>query len=342
MQPITVQTHANISLIKYWGKRDEHLFLPTKSSICTALSELTTTTTIARSESNSDEITINWQTAPEQSQTKIVNFINLFRKTYDIKEYFSINTHNNFPTAAGLASSSSGFAALALALNAFCKLNLTNNQLSILARQGSGSACRSIFGGFVVWHKGNKPDGSDSYAAQIFRPEYWPEFRILVVVIRNDAKKVSSREGMRITTDTSPSYQSWLTKSAQRIPLMIDALKNKNIEAVGELTEADWADMQQTMLDSSPQLDYWTPASHAVMKSVQTLRSSGYPCYFTTEAGPNVKVICLEKDVDSIKNTIQSIDGVLDIITCKVAENPIITTESTFETLKYPSMEQRI
>ena len=327
MQSVTVQTHANISLIKYWGKRDEILFLPTKSSLCIALSELTTTTSITDAASDQDEISINWQTAPEASRKKIVDFITLFRTMYGIKQVFSITTHNNFPTAAGLASSSSGFAALALALNAFCNLNLSEQELSVLARQGSGSACRSVCGGFITWHKGQNVLGTDSYAEQTFNAQHWPEFRILVIVVRNDAKKVSSREGMRITTDTSPSYQTWLSNSAQRMPLMVNAIEKKDFEQVGELATADWTDMEQTMLDSQPQLDYWTPTSREVMRTIQTLRSAGVPCYFTTEAGPNIKLICLEENVQTIMKTLQCIDGVLSIIPCKVAEAPIVTIQ---------------
>jgi len=325
MQSVTVKTHANISLIKYWGKRDEVLFLPTKSSLCIALSELTTTTSITQAAGDQDEISINWQVTTEISHKKIIDFLTLFRTLYGIKQFFAITTHNNFPTAAGLASSSSGFAALALALNAFSKLNLSEKELSILARQGSGSASRSVCGGFITWHRGENELGTDSYAEQTFDAQHWPEFRVLVIVVRNDAKKVSSREGMRITTSTSPSYQTWLTNSAQRMPLIVEAIRNKNLHEVGELAEADWAEMQQTMLDSQPQLDYWTPTSRDVMQAIKTLRSAGIPCYFTTEAGPNVKLICLENNVQTIIKTLREIDGVLDIIACKVAQAPIVT-----------------
>ena len=325
MQSATVQTHANISLIKYWGKRDEQLFLPTKNSLCIALSELTTTTTIAYAPGTEDTVSFNWQAAPEISRTNIIAFMNFFRQRYGVQRHFALQTHNNFATAAGLASSSSGFAALAMALSSLCKLDLPRNEISILARHGSGSACRSVVGGFMVWHKGEKTDGTDSYAEQIFPETHWPEFRILVVVIRNDAKNVSSRKGMTITTNTSPSYQSWLEKSEVRYRTIIGAIKNKKFDEVGTIAEADWKDMEQTMLDSSPILDYWTSASRAVMKEVQSLRLAGIPCYFTTEAGPNIKIICLDDVAEKIKTQLLTMSGVLDVITCKVAGEPVVS-----------------
>jgi len=325
MQQVTVQTNANVALIKYWGKRNEQLFLPTKTSLSVALSGLTTTTTIRNTLEKHDLISFI-SGISESSHKKIIDFIDFFRARYSIKQFFAVTTHNNFPTAAGLASSASGFAALALALNAQCKLNLSEQELSVLARYGSGSACRSIYGGFVVWHKGEKQDGSDSYAEQLFDHNHWPELRILVIVVKNDEKKISSRNGMRITTNTSPSYKNWLSHSEQRVILIIKAIEKKDFELVGTLAQADWTGMQQTMLDAQPQLDYWTTVSHDVMHAVKQLRATGVSCYFTTDAGPNVKLICLDKDIPIITRTIKTIRGVLDTIECTIGQAPIINT----------------
>lgn len=323
MKIVKIQTHANISLNKYWGKRDEKLFLPTKNSLTVSLSELTTTTFIQKIDSQQEDlITLNGNPATENHKQKIVDFLNLFRKKFNIQSHFSILTHNNFPTAAGLASSSSGFSALALGLNQICNLGLSKKELSILARQGSGSACRSIYGGFVLWHKGQRADGLDCYAEQIFDHNHWPELRIIVVVVENQQKFLSSREGMQMTVATSKSYQSWLEKSEQRLPKLINAITNKDFTTVGKLAQEDWADMQKTMLDTKPQLNYWTPTSNKVINKVKKFCENNIECYFTTEAGPNLKILCLENNQDIIKNEIAKIGGVMQLITCKIAANP--------------------
>ncbi len=330
MKTVKIQTHANISLNKYWGKRDEKLFLPTKSSLTISLSELKTITFIQQFEceylgrENQDSIFINGIAAANLHRQKIVEFLNFFRQKYGIKKYFNISTINNFPTAAGLASSSSGFAALALGIDKVCNLNLNKKELSILARHGSGSACRSISGGFMLWYKGEKTDGSDSYAEQIFDHTHWPELCILVVIVRNQTKFIGSREGMSMTVATSQYYNTWLKKSAQRLPLLINAIAKKEFTSVGQLAQDDWQDMQQTMLDTKPQLNYWTTESYKVMNTIITLCNKGIECYFTTEAGPNLKVLCLENNKDKVKNELEKISGIIQIIQCKVAPNPKI------------------
>jgi diphosphomevalonate decarboxylase len=263
------------------------------------LPELTTTTII--SESEKDEIVF-----ANGNVKNIQNFLNLFRKIYGIKKYFRIQTSNNFPTAAGLASSSSGFAALAKGLDKICGLNLRKKELSILARQGSGSACRSIYDGFVLWHKGEKSDGLDSYAQQLFAQNYWPEFCVLIVVVDQNEKKISSRQAMQITTKTSPFYKSWLQDSQKRIPKMIDAIKKKDFSVVGQLAQMDCLGMHKTIQTSVPSINYWQQTTLKVMKAVKSLRKNGLECFFTIDAGPNVKILCLKKDALEIKKRIKA------------------------------------
>lgn len=337
MKTVKIQTHANISLNKYWGKRDEKLFLPTKSSLTFSLSELKTTTFIEKLEckdlerADQDIIYLNGSAATDFHKQKIVAFLNLFRQKYNIKDYFKISTGNNFPTAAGLASSSSGFAALALGLNQVCNLELSKKELSILARQGSGSACRSIAGGFMLWHKGEKSDGSDCYAEQLFDNTHWPELCILVIVVNDQTKLIDSRDGMKMTVATSQSYNSWLEKSAQRLPLLINAIAKKDFTTVGQLAQDDWQDMQQTMLDTKPKLNYWTTESYKVINTINKLCRQGTECYFTTEAGPNLKVLCLENNQNKIKMELAKISGIIQIIQCKVASDPKIEILHTKE-----------
>lgn len=337
MKIVKIQTHANISLNKYWGKRDEKLFLPTKSSLTISLSELKTTTFIQKLSklnffpesnknlaNNQDVIYINGTQPLDIHRQKILVFLNFFRRQYGIKDFFKISTTNNFPTAAGLASSSSGFAALALGLDKVCNLGLGKKELSILARQGSGSACRSIEGGFVLWHKGIALDGNDSYAEQIFDHTHWHELCIIVVVVKTQTKFIGSREGMRMTVSTSKYYNTWLEKSAQRLPLLIRAIEKRDFTTIGQLTQNDWQDMQQVMLDTTPQLNYWTEESYKVINTIRKLCQKGLECYFTTEAGPNIKVLCLENNQNKIRSELEKISGIIQIIPCKIASNPTI------------------
>ena len=298
MEKITVQACANIALIKYWGKRDEDLFLPTKSSLSISLPNLQTTTSIQDNTANNcDDIIINNKSVSSSVYSKTISFLDKFRKLYNIKNYFKINTQNNFATAAGLASSSSGLAALSLALDKFCKLNLSKQELSILARQGSGSACRSIYDGFVLWHKGVSPDGSDSYAQQLFDQNYWPEFKIFTAVVSDKQKPISSRIAMQQTIKTSSYYNDWLIESEARIPKMIEAIKKRDFHTVGMLAQEDCLGMHKAMQLSKPSINYWLPETLEVINKIKDLQQSGVNCYFTIDAGPNVKVICLDRDL---------------------------------------------
>lgn len=319
---VSVTTTANIALIKYWGKRDERLMLPAKSSLSVGLSELTTTTTFEHAEHDSIQASELHQPHFEK---KIIHFVNEFRRDYDIDQPIKITTHNHFPTAAGLASSASGFAALALGLNKLFDLKLSNQELSQRARLGSGSAARSIFGGFVVWHKGNLANDSDCFAEQLFEANHWLTLRILVVVVDASIKKMSSRDGMRLTVATSPSFNTWCAESEERISAMHQAIAARDLKQVGMLAEADWYGMYKAMRDTQPPLEYLSDSSWVVIKTVQHLRATGTPCYFTTDAGPNVKILCEEQDTEIIEQTLMALNEVKNIIRNCVACEPIIT-----------------
>lgn len=333
MNKIKVQANANIALIKYWGKRDEDLFLPTKSSLSTTLFGLQTITSIEKIDSKQivtlnsfqgpldfyrDEVFVDQKPADQKSFANIVRFLDLFRKKYGIKDFFKIETENKFPTAAGLASSASGFAALAYGLNKICEINLDLKELSILARQGSGSACRSLHGGFVIWHKGKKNDGSDSYAQQLFDQNFWPEFCVLVVVVCTQEKKISSRSAMQNSVKTSSFYPRWLQGSQARIPKLIKAIEQKDFDLVGQLAQEDCLGMHKTIQTSVPSINYFQDATLQVIETVKKLQSNGISCFFTIDAGPNVKVLCLKKDLDKIKDILKQVSGVQQIIECSV------------------------
>lgn len=308
----TAQAHANIALIKYWGKRDEKLFLPTKSSLSISLPQLITTTHITQNTNHPSNVFIlNGKELGGKEHEKLQKFVDLFRAHYVPpsglnptagcpKKHLLVHSENSFPTAAGLASSASGFAALAKSLNNFYGLNLPPRELSVLARQGSGSASRSIQEGFVIWHKGAKPDGTDSFAEQLYPPTHWPELCVLVCMIDTNKKKISSRTAMQQTVNTSPLYHEWVTRSEKRIEPMIEAIKTRNFCSLGELAEADALEMHACMRTTTPSINYFLPETHKAITLAQQLRARGTPCYVTIDAGPNVKIITLKSHVSEI------------------------------------------
>ncbi len=321
---VTITTHPNIALIKYWGKRNEQLFLPTKSSLSVGLEALTTTTTIDISSTETDEITINGQ-RPSQAHTQpILDFLKI--TGINNRPPLAITTTNSFPTAAGLASSASGFAALALGLNHFFSLNLSPHELSALARRGSGSACRSLFGGFVVWHRGHRPDGSDSFAEQLLPASHWPTFRIIVAIVAQEPKKISSRTAMQNSVTTSPIYEKWVEASESRLDRMHRAILDKNFELVGQLAEQDCIGMHKTMHTSQPPVNFLLPATANIMQQVTDLRTKlGIPCYFTIDAGPNVKILCQEHDDAIIMEHLRKMPQIIQCIVSSIAGHPYIT-----------------
>ena len=210
-----------------------------------------------------------------------------------------METKNEVPTAAGLASSASGFAALALALNAFFGWNLDRRQCSILARLGSGSACRSVYQGFVRWQRGERDDGSDSYAVPL--DESWPTLRLAALLLSSDEKPLSSGEAMRQTVATSPEYAFWPRRVAEDMEAVLSALRRRDFFAFGTAVERNALAMHSTMQASVPPVCYWTEKTREAMKTIQRARESGLEVYFTMDAGPNVKLLFLQSSMPQMK-----------------------------------------
>ena len=201
---------SRIALIKYWGKRDERLFLPTNSSVSMTLDGLYTETAVTFDPAlDADAFTLNGTPGVGKEAAQVYAFLDKVRALAGITTRARVASENHVPTAAGLASSASGFAALAAAASQAAGLNLAPDALSRLARQGSGSACRSIFGGFVTWRMGEREDGLDSHGVPLAPADHWP-LRMLVTVLEDAPKPVKSRDGMRETVRTSPFYPGWL------------------------------------------------------------------------------------------------------------------------------------
>lgn len=286
---VTAFAPSNIALCKYWGKRDVELNLPLNSSLSISLGHLGSHTRISHSDSGGDVILLNTkeQALDSSFSRKILDFIALFRRTQPLP--LIIDTRNNIPTAAGLASSASGFAALMLALNDFFDLQLDKPTLSAFARMGSGSASRSVFSGFVRWDMGEQSDGMDSVASQL--DSHWPCFCIGLIKVSSVQKPVDSRSGMARTIKTSNLYASWPAQASADLLSIEAAIKNKNFSDLGQSAENNALSMHATMMSSWPPLVYWLPESLAVMHKIWQLRSDGIAVYFTMDAGPNLKLL---------------------------------------------------
>lgn len=218
-------------------------------------------------------------------------------KKADCPWYATVESQNFVPTAAGLASSASGLAALAGACSEALDLNLSEQELSRLARRGSGSACRSIYGGFAEWHQGTD---ETSFATQVPSNGWEEELSMIFILINAQAKEVSSREGMRRTVETSSFYPGWLSATASDLVKMKQAIAEKDFTALGETTEANALKMHGTTLAAEPPFTYWSSESLRAMECVRILRKKGLACYFTMDAGPNVKVLCQKQEEQTI------------------------------------------
>ncbi len=312
----TAIANANIALVKYWGKRDEKLILPTNSNISMTCDGLTTTTTVEFSEKYKYDVVIINDEELLKDKEAVIAHLNLIRKRAGTKLKAKMVSKSNFPVAAGLASSASGFAALTVAACSAAGLKLSERELSILSRRGSGSASRSICEGFVEWHKGSKQDGSDSFAETIAIKNHWPEFRMITTIVTESRKKTSSRAGMSQTVKTSPYYDGWLKTIDGDLKEVRDGIKNRDFNAVGLCAEQNCLKMHATMMTTKPSIIYWHPATMEIMRSVMAWREQGISCYFTIDAGPNVKVMCLEKDARKINGMLSGLESVKKTITC--------------------------
>ena len=328
----TAKANSNIALIKYWGKRNSELILPMNSSISMTLSRLFTTTTVEFNDSlKQDEVNLNEKDLEFGAEkNSVIAFLNLIRKKAKINSFARVASSNNFPTAAGLASSASGFAALALSASTAAELKLNEKDLSILARQGSGSASRSVLGGFVEWLKGRKEDGSDSYAKQLFDESHWPEFRMLTTIVETEEKKVKSRAGMSQTMKTCALYNGWLDSVHEDLISMKKGLKDKNFSLVGETAELNALKMHATMISTDPPIIYWNSSTMNIIHAVHSWREEGMECFFTIDAGPNVKVMCLQKDEKELTSRLKKIQGVKDLIACSPGKKAELIQEHLF------------
>ncbi|WP_181190300.1 diphosphomevalonate decarboxylase [Bombilactobacillus bombi] len=303
MTTTTTTAHTNIALIKYWGKKDEHLHLPYTDSLSLTLDGYYSVTTTSFIQAPNDQIFINHHPASPEFFSRTEKFLNLIRKINHSSQKIEVKTDNFVPTAAGLASSASGFAALAGSLAKLFQMSLTKTELSALARLGSGSATRSIFGGFVQWHQGH--NSQTSIAEPILEKPTFP-IRLLSVVINNQAKKISSTTGMQQAVATSPFYPQWPHIVQQDLQHILKAIKNQDLEQIGAIAEANCLAMHALNWSARPAFSYFEDTTYQVIEAVKKLRQRGYLAYYTIDAGPNVKIITTSKDLLPIKEYLQT------------------------------------
>lgn len=298
------RAHTNIALIKYWGKANKELIIPMNNSLSLTLDAFYTETTVTFSkEFTTDTFYLDQILQDDKGTKKVSQFLDLVRNIAEIDLFATVESQNFVPTAAGLASSASGLAALAGACNTALKLNLSKTELSRLARRGSGSACRSIYGGFVEWEKGE--DDLTSFATPVPSDRWEEELAMIFILINDRQKDVSSRDGMECTVATSAFYDGWLQTSPLDLQTAKEAIAAKNFEQLGHVTEANGLKMHATTLGATPPFTYWSPDSLRAMDRVREIRQMGLPCYFTMDAGPNVKVFCQKKDVQAILSQLE-------------------------------------
>ncbi|WP_280487700.1 diphosphomevalonate decarboxylase [Nocardia farcinica] len=308
--------HPNIALIKYWGKRDETAVLPVTASLSLTVNIFPTTTAVALIDGPADIVTLDGKPASGPALARVVRFLDLVRARAGRADRVMVISVNSGPTGAGLASSASGFAALAAAAATVFGLDRDARSLSRLARRGSGSACRSIFGGFAVWHAGEglgEAGDLGSYAEPVEDGGLDPA--LVVAVVDAAAKAVSSREAMRRTRATSPLYGAWAASSATDLTRMRAALARGDLAEVGEIAERNALGMHATMLAARPAIRYLSPHSLAVLDRVLALRAEGVPAYTTMDAGPNVKILCARADAARVASAVRAVG---DFVTTRI------------------------
>lgn len=306
--PVTVEAPINIAFIKYWGKREggEKLILPTNDSFSITLSTKpfrSKTSVVLRDDLEEDTLILNGEKTDMHNTPRIQSVLSYLRNTCPDelrKKRAYIVSENNFPTAAGMASSASGYCALAAAL---ARAFQSSANVSLLARLGSGSACRSAFGGFVVWHKGEKSDGSDCVATQFVDESYWPEMQILCAVLQSDRKDTSSTAGMQQSLRTSPLMAKRISTSVpERMQAVSKAIKARDFSAFAEIAMSESDDLQEICATTQPRIQYATDDSYAMIRLVKAYnaKKGRLALAYTFDAGANCFLFVLRENLPEV------------------------------------------
>jgi diphosphomevalonate decarboxylase len=295
----TARAHPNIALIKYWGKQPGPGNIPATPSLSITLDTLSSVTTVT--DAAADRIVLNG--APV-ADPKIEAALAMLRADYPVPP-LEVVSDNNFPTAAGLASSASGFAALITAIDAHCGLAMTDALRSEYARRASGSAARSIHGGFVGLA------GPDWTAVPLLTSTEWP-LKVVIAITDEGRKAISSSAGMQTSERTSPFFEAWVRTTVEDYAAAVTAVEDRDFEYVADLAESSCLKMHAVMQSSRPAMIYWQSATVTCIHAIRKLRESGLEVFFTIDAGPQVKAVCTAATMDRVAETLAAIPGVLD------------------------------
>jgi len=310
MNKATARSHSNIAFVKYWGRKDEVLRLPTNGSVSMNISNLHTTTTVEFNPSLSQDMVVLDGRQVKDEQKRVSQHLDRIRKRAGLREFAHVQSVNSFPAGTGLSSSASGFAALTVAALSATNLNLSEKEISILARQGSGSACRSIPDGFVEWIDGDSNE--TSFAQRIYNPNHW-NLVDLVAVVSTTKKDIPTSVGQTYA-QSSIFFNERLRNMTRKIEQCKLLLQEKNFEKFGIFVEREALEMHAVMISSWPSLIYWLPNTIVVMKHVQKWRNEGLPVYFTINTGQDIHVLCEEQHASTIKTLLSQIEGVSRVI----------------------------
>ncbi|MCB0070974.1 MAG: diphosphomevalonate decarboxylase [Caldilineaceae bacterium] len=325
MQTATARVGSNIAFIKYWGVSNAALNIPLNNSISMTLADAYTTTTVAWNRAGSqreDVITLDGRRVDGQAAARLVRHLDLLRALAGVDWRATVESANNFPMAAGIASSASGFAALTVAASAALGLDLSPTRLSALARRGSGSASRSLFGGFVEWQQGH--DDATSIAYQLFPEDHWA-LRDIVAVVSKAEKRVSSAGGHQLAA-TSPLNAGRVASLPQALAEVRAAIATCDLARLGPVIEQDALAMHGVMMTSTPSLLYWEPGSLEIMHAVRRWREDeGISVYFTIDAGPNIHLICEAAAAPAVEAQLHALSCVEEIIVSRPGSGPEVT-----------------
>lgn len=307
----TAIAHPNIALIKYWGKRESAENLPAVGSLSVTLDAMRSRTTVSFDPARrGDTVILNGREDGETTR-RVGVCLDRLRALAGVRHGALVETANDFPTGAGLASSASGFAALVTAAAAALGLRVAPGGLADAARIGSGSAPRSLFGGFALLR--NQPDGGVSCEPWL-APEEWP-LRVVIAITSEAAKDVGSRDGMARSRETSPYYQAWVGSHEADLAAGMELVRRRDFGGLAEVAEHNCLKMHAVMFTSRPPLIYWTPATLGCIHAVQDLRRAGVGVFFTVDAGPQVKAVCLPEAEAEVQAALARVAGVSRIVT---------------------------
>jgi len=313
----TAEASPNIALVKYWGNRDDLLRLPSNGSISMTLGGLRTVARVAFDPAATvDTLLIDGKVAPPAARQRVAKHLDLVRAAAGHHLKARIDSSSNFPSGAGIASSASAFAAITMASAAACGLPLESAALSRLARRGSGSACRSVWGGFVEWLAGDEDESS--YAIPLAPGEHWPLID-LVAVVSQAPKSTGSTEGHRLAA-SSPLQSARVADTPRRLSACRRALLERDFAGLAEVVELDSLMMHAVMMTSSPALVYWEPSTLTVLHAVAEWRRQGHEVCATVDAGPNVHCLCVPGQASVIKSKLQDLPGVDLVFECPPGE----------------------